>query len=431
MVPEVWRSLLNGRWTARKKRQHASGDDGCVTCGRTLDEAESSVSRRRSRAPSVSGMTVRVPEPAAWPTSPVVYEVNTAVWLREVSERAGVPLSLASVPAGEWDAVVPDGVTIVWLMGLWTRSPAGRALALANDSLRASWSTVLPDWTEDDVVGSPYCITDYVPDETFGGWAGMDAARAEIRARGALLMVDWVPNHVAPDSPWLSAAPDAFIRGTAEDLARDPAGFVEIGGDVFARGKDPYFAPWPDVIQVNAFAPSLRAVAASALGQVADHADAVRCDMAMLMLDDVATATWGDRVGAPPQRTYWTELIEAVRSAHPEFRFVAESYWDREWDLQQLGFDYCYDKRLYDRLEQADVGPVRGHLDADLSYQERLLRFLENHDEPRAARTFSPRAREQAAAVAIATLPGLTLVARRSGGGPHRLHVGVPRPPRR
>jgi hypothetical protein len=350
-----------------------------------------------------------LPMALSWPDSPVVYEVNTAVWLGEVAGRVGADVTLGSVPASEWDLVVPDGISVVWLMGVWARSPRGREIALSNPDLRASWSSALPDWTEADVVGSPYCITDYVPAAAFGGWAGLDSARAQLRARGALLMVDWVPNHVGPDSPWLRSAPDAFVRGAAEDLTRSPEAFVDVDGRVFAKGKDPYFAPWPDVVQVDAFAPSLRSVASRALGRIAEHADAVRCDMAMLMLDDVVSAIWGERVGPPPAVTYWTEMIAAARAVNPAFRFVAEAYWDREWDLQQLGFDYCYDKRLYDRLAQGDVAPVRGHLDADPTYQRRLVRFLENHDEPRATRTFAPPARVQAAAVTVATLPGLTL----------------------
>jgi hypothetical protein len=350
-----------------------------------------------------------LPTALEWPAHPVVYEVNTAVWLGEVARRLGAGVSLGSVPGSEWDLVVPDGVSVVWLMGVWTRSPAGREIALSNPDLRAGWSSALPDWTSADVAGSPYCITDYEPAPALGGWAGLDLARAELRARGALLMVDWVPNHVGPDSPWLRTAPEAFLRGTAEGLARRPSAFVEIAGTVFAKGKDPYFAPWPDVVQVNAFAPSLRNLAAAALARVAEHADAVRCDMAMLMLDDVVTQTWGKQVGAPLAETYWTDVMAVVRERFPAFRFVAEAYWDREWDLQQLGFDYCYDKRLYDRLAQGEVAPVRGHLGADPAYQERLVRFLENHDEPRAARTFGPPARAKAAAVTIATLPGLTL----------------------
>ena len=34
---------------------------------------------------------------------------------------------------------------------------------------------------------------------------------------------------------------------------------------------------------------------------------------------------------------------------------MAEAYWDLEWALQQQGFDYCYDKRLYDRLVTGDA----------------------------------------------------------------------------
>jgi hypothetical protein len=52
---------------------------------------------------------------------------------------------------------------------------------------------------------------------------------------------------------------------------------------------------------------------------------------------------------------------------------------------------------------------VHDHLSADLGYQRHLVRFIENHDEPRAAATLEPREREKAAAVAITTLPGATL----------------------
>jgi len=87
---------------------------------------------------------------------------------------------------------------------------------------------------------------------------------------------------------------------------------------------------------------------------------------------------------------------------------MAEVYWDLEWTLQQQGFDYTYDKRLYDRLREGHARPVREHFHAGLDYQGKMARFLENHDEPRAAATM-PRAKECAAAVMIATLPGMTL----------------------
>jgi hypothetical protein len=213
---------------------------------------------------------------------------------------------------------------------------------------------------------------------------------------------------VAPDHRWLRDHPEYFVQGTADDLSSDPKAYLDVGGNVIARGRDPYFPPWPDVAQVNAFDAGLRRAAADTLVDIASQADGVRCDMAMLMLNEVFARTWGDRVGPPPEREYWTEMIEAVRAVRPDFLFAAEAYWDLEWNLQQLGFDHCYDKRLYDRLVHEGAVGVRGHLDAELDYQTRLVRFTENHDEPRAAAVFAPDA-ARAAAVVIAMLPGATL----------------------
>ena len=149
------------------------------------------------------------------------------------------------------------------------------------------------------------------------------------------LILDFVPNHVAPDHPWTIAKPEVFISGTTADLAREPASFVEIGDRVLANGRDPYFPAWPDVVQLNAFAPALRTAVIETLIEIADQCDGVRCDMAMLVMNDVFVRTWGDRVGPAPSTDYWPTVIPAVREAHPSFLFLAEAYWDLEWSLQQ------------------------------------------------------------------------------------------------
>jgi hypothetical protein len=99
-------------------------------------------------------------------------------------------------------------------------------------------------------------------------------------------------------------------------------------------------------------------------------------------------------------------VIPRVHQQYPHFLFMAEVYWDLEWELQRQGFDYTYDKRLYDRLRDQHAGPVRDHLKAGLDFQNKLARFLENHDEPRAAATF-PQEVHRAAAVVTFLLPGL------------------------
>jgi 1,4-alpha-glucan branching enzyme len=222
------------------------------------------------------------------------------------------------------------------------------------------------------------------------------------------LILDFVPNHVALDHPWVAEHPEYFIQGNADDARNDASSFIETGGTVYARGRDPFFPAWPDVLQLNAFAPGLRQAAIETVASIAQQCDGIRCDMAMLFLSAVFARTWGGRAGQQPATEYWADVIQAVKKNYPGFLFIAEAYWDMEWQLQQLGFDFCYDKKLYDRLEHSNAESIRLHLCADPSYLRKLLRFIENHDEPRAAATFSPE-KQRAAALTIATLPGIKL----------------------
>jgi Alpha amylase, catalytic domain len=345
---------------------------------------------------------------SGWPRYPTLYEINTWVWLSELSLKSGRAVDLGSVPGAEWDAIAKFGFDAVWFMGVWERSPAGIAIANQNMNLVADFRRALPDFTLKDNVGSPYCIRRYVVDAHLGGGEGLALARRELAKRGMKLLLDFVPNHVAPDNRWVLEHSEYFIRGTDEDARDDPSSYIEVQGRFYACGRDPNFPAWPDVLQLNAFAPGLRRAAKETVSSIAAQCDGVRCDMAMLVLNQIFARTWGGRAGQPPRTDYWDDVIPAVKSVHPDFCFIAEAYWDLERELQQQGFDFCYDKRLYDRLEHGEARDIQLHLSADLAYQEKLLRFLENHDEPRATAAFS-RAEEEAAAVIASSLPGARL----------------------
>jgi hypothetical protein len=170
---------------------------------------------------------------------------------------------------------------------------------------------------------------------------------------------------------------------------------------LLAHGRDPYFPGWPDTLQLNYGNPATQDAMIGELVKLAGQCDGVRCDMAMLVLPDVFERTW-----SIPTQPFWPKATQRVRELVPDFCFMAEVYWDLEWTLQQQGFDYTYDKRLYDRLRDGHARPVREHFHAGLDYQTKLARFLENHDEPRAAATFSPEVHE-AAAVMTFLSPGL------------------------
>jgi hypothetical protein len=192
------------------------------------------------------------------------------------------------------------------------------------------------------------------------------------------------------------------VPGSEALLASQPQNYGRTeNGRIHAYGRDPYFDGWSDTLQLNYGRPELQAAMLGELRRIAQQCDGVRCDMAMLLLSDVFARTWG--IPAPD---FWPRATAAVHGEVPGFLFLAEVYWDLEWTLQQQGFDYTYDKRLYDRLVEGHARPVRGHLVAGLDFQDRLARFLENHDEPRAAATLAPDVHRAAATLTFLT-PGL------------------------
>lgn len=349
-----------------------------------------------------------MPTPATrWPQHPMIIEINAWTWLRDVSESQSPPYTLATVPLSLLHELV-EPFDVVWLMGVWRRSPLARDIALHREELQARIHECLPDDTPDDVVGSPYAIYDYSVAPELGGLKGVRRIHRALRKRRKFLLLDFVPNHVAPDHPWIRTNPEFFLPGTPYDLSTNPHDFFRKGERIFARGKDPAFPAWPDTLQLNAFSEPYRQQAITTLREMAALCDGVRCDMAMLMMNHVFRKTWNERGGHPLQHEFWVDIINGVKQEFPEFVFLAEVYWDMGWQLQQQGFDFCYDKRLYERLLYDDPASIKSHLHAEWDYQRKLMRFVENHDEARAAAAFG-EARSMAAAAIALTLPGARL----------------------
>jgi len=339
------------------------------------------------------------------PRYPALYQINTRVWLTELSRALGKRAMLDDIPDAELDRLAQIGFDWIWLLSVWQTGPAAQQVSRSNAGRRKEFQETLPDLKEEDIASSGFAIQSYTVHRDLGGAAALARLRQRLQQRGLKLMLDFVPNHMAPDHPWIDAHPDYFVHGSESDLARAPRNYGRVqtkkGPLLLAYGRDPYFEGWPDTLQLNYGNPDLQQAMIGELDRIAGQCDGVRCDMAMLVLPDVFERTWGIR--ADP---FWPTATESVRRKHPHFRSMAEVYWDLEWTMQQQGFDYAYDKRLYDRLREGHARPVREHFHAGLDYQDKLARFLENHDEPRAAAVFSPDAHEAAAVITFLS-PGL------------------------
>ena len=336
---------------------------------------------------------------------PSLYQINTRVWLTELSRKLGRAATLDDIPDAELDRLAERGFDWVWFLSVWQTGPAGQRVSRANPEWRKEFQETLPDLREEDIAGSGFAITSYAVPANLGGDAALDRLRRRLAKRGLKLMLDFVPNHMALDHPWVEDHPDYFVPGTEDLLAREPQNYIRVkrkkGNLILAYGRDPYFSGWPDTLQLDYSNPATQEAMIRELEKIAGQCDGVRCDMAMLALPEVFERTWG-RKSAP----FWPVATRRVRERAPGFCFMAEVYWDLEWTLQQQGFDYTYDKRLYDRLREGHARPVREHLHAALDYQIKLARFLENHDEPRASASFDPLVL-RAAAVITYFIPGL------------------------
>ena len=316
-------------------------------------------------------------------SNPSLYQINTAVSLGEISRKLGRRATLDDMP-DEWlDQLASKGFDWLWFLGVWQTGRAGQQVSRNNPVWLDEYRQVLPDLRPEDIRGSCFAITSYKVHTDFGGNAALKRLRERIHQRGMRLLLDFVPNHTALDHPWVEKHPNFYMAGSEQQLREKPRNYIRIGSNVFAYGRDPYFDGWPDTLQLNYAEPALQEAMRAELKKVASLCDGVRCDMAMLILPDVFERTWGAR-----PEPFWLKTIDQILAKNPEFLFMAEVYWDLEWTLQQQGFHYTYDKRLYDRLHAAQAMPVRDHLRADPDFQRRSARFLENHDEPRAAATF-------------------------------------------
>lgn len=344
--------------------------------------------------------------------NPILYEINTRIWIKQfdTSEKKA---NFSDIPDGFLDQMAEKGINCLWFMGIWENNPSTIQKYCFTEDLKNAYTFAYPEWKPEDIIGSPFSINKYEVNQTLGTIDGLLSLRKRVNERGMKLILDFVPNHFSAESEFIELNPAIFLQADELSMRNDPHTFYKSDGQkdiVFAHGRDPFFPAWLDTIQVNYFCDEARKFMTDQLLQLADLCDGVRCDMAMLQLNNVFQNTWMGVLSRnninKPSEEFWDNAILKVKVNNPDFIFIAEAYWDMEWELQQLGFDFTYDKRLTDRLGNADVLSIKGHLHADEEFQKKSVRFLENHDEIRAV-TKLGKERSIAAAIIVGTIQGM------------------------
>lgn len=347
-------------------------------------------------------------------SNPSLYEINTRVWIKQFSSNNQHP-NLLDVPVAYWKELKAKGIDMIWLMGIWETCESTVEKFCFEENLVKEYKRALKNWKREDVVGSPYAINNYKINPIFASTDDFKKFKKLLNGLGLKLILDFIPNHFSADSELLETNPEIFLSADYEYYLDDPHTFYnpfENDKKIFAHGRDPFFPAWQDTVQVNYFSSNARKFMTDVLMNLTGLCDGVRCDMAMLALNNVFKNTWGgvlSKMGFQrPEDEFWKNAVSTVKNVQPDFLFLAEVYWELEWELQQQGFDFTYDKKLTDRIRVGDVEEIREHLMANSLYQSKSIRFIENHDEQRSLTIFG-KEKAKASAILISTLTGMKL----------------------
>ncbi|XDD53154.1 alpha-amylase [Leptospira sp. WS4.C2] len=272
----------------------------------------------------------------------------------------------------------------IWFMGVWKNSPKSRSIAQTMPELQPNYQSVKQNLELEDIYGSPYSIFEYLPDSLVSKEKDLINLHTNLKQLGKKLILDFVPNHMAIDSPIVDSNPDLFL--IASESVSIKNSFLHQNGNVYVHGRDPYFDGWTDTIQWDFSNPNVEKKHIEILKSIAKQSDGVRCDMAMLLLPDVFEKTHGKKSFYD-----WSRVIQSVREEFPHFKFYAEVYWGMEDRLLSLGFDASYDKSIYDAFKNQNLDFISQDLKENSGIKN--IRFLENHDEERAKHQFGESSR--------------------------------------
>ena len=293
------------------------------------------------------------------PLCPSLYQINTRVWLTELSHALGRPATLDDIQDAELDRLATMGFDWIWLLSVWQTGPAGQRVSRTNPEWQHEFQDTLPDLREEDIAGSGFAITGYSVHDRLGGDAALARLRERLRSRGLRLLLDFRYQPHRHQSSLGGGAPRVLPPGhRAGPGTRAPELHVgQTGPRRFAVGARtrPEFAGWPDTLQLDYGNRATQEAMVGELLRIAKQCDGLRWDMAMLVLPDVFERTWGRR--APLFSPEATVAFARASQASASWGSLLGPRVDHAAARVRLRVR----QQLYDRLREGHARPVREH----------------------------------------------------------------------
>jgi glycosidase len=412
----------------------------------------------RGEAPDLTGLDAepeRFSSDSAWMPRLVLIAKSTHVWLDQLSRRYGTEIrTLDAIPDDELDRLARWGITGLWLIGLWERSPASQRIKVWRGN--------------PDAAASAYSLDDYVIADDLGGEAAWTDLRHRAWQRGVRLASDMVPNHMGIDSRWVTEHPEWFLSlpeppypgytFNGENLAAHDRVEVRIedhywdnsdAAVVFERrdrhtgerqyiyhGNDGTSFPWNDTAQLDFSQAAVREQVIQSILAVARRFPVIRFDAAMVLAKKHVRRLWfpapGEGGGGIPSRAehgtmtqaefdaampdeFWREVVDRVAAEVPDTLLLAEAFWLLEgYFVRTLGMHRVYNSAFMHMLRDEDNAGYRRVLKETLEFDPEILKryvnFMNNPDEKTAVEQFGKGDKYIGVATMLATLPGLPML---------------------
>jgi glycosidase len=452
--------ILGGLDLLREEEKSGGGGPGpsvAPTFG--ADSQAASLALFGAAGPGWEGPRPPDPEPELfsrdldWMPRLVLVAKNIYVWLDQLSRKYNRSLHrLDHVPDEELDALRDEGLTGLWLIGVWERSRASRQIKQIMGNPEA--------------VASAYSLYDYSVAADLGGEEALQNLKDRAGRRGIRLASDMVPNHMGIDSRWVIEHPDWFI-GRADppfpaytfngpDLSDDERVAIRIedryydrtdAAVVFQRrdkwtrdaryiyhGNDGTSFPWNDTAQLDFLKPEVREAVIRTILRVARDFPIIRFDAAMTLAKRHFQRLWYPEPGtggAIPSRSesamsradfnaafpeeFWRELVDRIAAEAPDTLLLAEAFWLMEgYFVRTLGMHRVYNSAFMHMLRDEDNAKYRqvmkNTLEFDPEVLKRYVNFMNNPDERTAIDQFGAGDKYFGVCTMLATLPGLPMV---------------------